>query len=140
MHTLQETKNILRQKNEFLENPKNFYKRREKIIEASKNEIFPLFKKDDIKLIAVNQQKDILDKPEQTKFNDFLEQIKEEQKNIDMRLFSKYFPYKRPGRMLQTLYNSKSKADNYSKVSSIYAGNDAKRNKYKRNHQNIGHF
>ena len=72
MHTLQETKNILRQKNELLENPKNFYKGREKIIEASKNEIFPLFKKDDIKLIAVNQQKDILDKPEQTKFNDFL--------------------------------------------------------------------
>ena len=64
VHTPLETKNILRQKNELLENPKNFYKGREKIIEASKNEIFPLFKKDDIKLIAVNQQKDILDKPE----------------------------------------------------------------------------
>ena len=64
VHTPLETKNILRQKNELLENPKNFCKGREKIIEASKNEIFPLFKKDDIKLIPVNQQKDILDKPE----------------------------------------------------------------------------
>ena len=33
------------------------------------------------------QQPDILDSSKQTKFNDFLEHIKEEQKNIDMRLF-----------------------------------------------------
>ena len=32
-----------------------------------------------------------------------------------MRLFSKYFPYEIPDKMLQVLYNSKNKADNYSK-------------------------
>ena len=58
-----------------------------------------------------------------TKFEDFLEQIKE-QKNIDMRLSSKYFPYEWPDEMLQTLYVSKSKADNYSIVSSIYGSFD----------------
>ena len=59
------------------------------------------------------QQPDILDSPEQTKLNDFLEHIKEEQKNIDMRLF-------RPDRMTQVLYSSKSKADKHNKVGSIY--------------------
>ena len=59
------------------------------------------------------QQPDILDSPEQTKLNDFLEHIKEEQKNIDMRLF-------RPDRMANVLYNSKSKVDNQNKVGSIY--------------------
>ena len=37
-----------------------------------------------------------------------------------MRLLTKYFPYKRPDRILQTLYNLKSKADSYGEVSSIY--------------------
>ena len=37
-----------------------------------------------------------------------------------MRLLTKYFPYKRPHRILQTLCNLKSKADNYGEVSSIY--------------------
>ena len=37
-----------------------------------------------------------------------------------MKPFSKYFPYKKPDKMLQTLYNSKTKADNYDKVNSSY--------------------
>ena len=41
-----------------------------------------------------------------------------------MRLSSKYFPYEWPDEMLQTLYVSKSKADNYSIVSSIYGSFD----------------
>ena len=59
------------------------------------------------------QQPDILDSSKQTKFNDFLEHIKEEQKNIDMRLF-------RPDRMTNVLYNSKSNANNQNKVGLIY--------------------
>ena len=58
-----------------------------------------------------------------TKFEDFLEQIKE-QKNIDMRLSSKYFPYEWPDKIIRTLYDSKSNADNYSIVSSIYGSFD----------------
>ena len=38
-----------------------------------------------------DQQPDILDTPEQKRFNDFLGQIKEEQKNINMSLFEEGF-------------------------------------------------
>ena len=37
-----------------------------------------------------------------------------------MRLFSKYFPHEIPDKMLQVLYNSKNKADHYSKEGLIY--------------------
>ena len=86
----------------------------ENIVYGFTNWILQLFTQDDMKNDSSDQQTDILDTPEQTKFGDFLEQIKE-QKNIDMRLSSKYFPYEWPDEMLQTLYVSKSKADNYSK-------------------------
>ena len=67
-----------------------------------------------MKTDSSDQQTDILDMTEQTKFDDFLEQIKEK-KNIDMRLSSNYFPYEWPDEIIQTLYDSKSNADNYSK-------------------------
>ena len=37
---------------------------------------------------------DILDTPEQERFNNFSSQIEEEQKNINMKSFEKYFSYK----------------------------------------------
>ena len=37
---------------------------------------------------------------------------KKKKKNIDMKLFNKYFTYKTPDEMLQTLYNSKSINEN----------------------------
>ena len=54
-------------------------------------------------------QPDILDTNEETKFNDFLKQIKEEQKNIEIKLLEKYFPYKTPNKKVQVLNNSKRK-------------------------------
>ena len=39
--------------------------------------------------------------PEQKEFNDFLEQIKEEQKNIDINWFKKFFNYETPDKMLK---------------------------------------
>ena len=56
-------------------------------------------------------QPDILDTNEETKFNDFLKQIKEEQKNKDMSLSEEDFNYKMPGKMLQTLHNLKRSRD-----------------------------
>ena len=50
-----------------------------------------------------DQQPDISDTPKQTKFNDFLEQIKKEQRNIDTKLSSEYFPYGLPDRMVEVL-------------------------------------
>lgn len=52
-------------------------------------------------------------------FIDFWYQIKEEEKNIDIRLFNKYFTYKAADKMVQFLHNSKSKAENKSAASLI---------------------
>ena len=60
-------------------------------------------------------QPDILDTNEETKFNDFLKQIKEEQKNKDMSLSEEDFNYKMPGKMLQTLHNLKRSRDIFNR-------------------------
>ena len=62
-----------------------------------------------MKTDSSDQRPDIFDTFKQTKFNDFLKQIKEEQKNIDIKLFEKYFPYKTPDKKVQVLNNSKRK-------------------------------
>ena len=103
---------------------KNFYDRREKIVYEFKNVKLSLSKKEDMKTDSSDQQPDTSDTPKQTKFNDFLKLIKEEQTNIDMRLFKKYFPYRTPDKMAQVLYNSKSKAGNHSEVNLIFSGFD----------------
>ena len=78
-----------------------------------------------------DQQPDISDRPKQIKFNNFLEQIKEEQRNLDMKLFSKYFSYGRPDRMIEVLYASKSRADNNSVIRWINDSFDYFANKVK---------
>ena len=108
----------------FLEMQKIFYDRREKIVYEFKNVKLSLSKKEDMKTDSSDQQPDTSDTPKQTKFNDFLKLIKEEQTNIDMRLFKKYFPYRTPDKMPQVLYNSKSKAGNHSEVNLIFSGFD----------------
>ena len=77
-------------------NTKNFYDGWEKIVYGFKNGILPLSKKVDMKTDSGDQQPNILETPKQTKFNDFLSQIKEEQKNIDMSLFKEVFDNDRP--------------------------------------------
>ena len=62
-----------------------------------------------MKTDSSDQRPDIFDMPKQTKFNDFLKQIKEEQKNIEIKLLEKYFPYKTPNKKVQVLNNSKRK-------------------------------
>ena len=85
----------------------------EKIVYGFKNAILPLSKKDDLKIDSGDQQLDILDTPEQRRYNDILSQIKEEQKNIDMSLFEEVFGHKAPGKILQTLHNLK-RVDSYN--------------------------
>ena len=67
---------------------------------------------------------DILDTPEQERFNNFSSQIEEEQKNINMKSFEKYFSYKKPDEMVQDLFDSKSKFDNHDKLVLIHEGFD----------------
>ena len=47
-----------------------------------------------------NQKDNLSETPEQKELNDFLEQIKEELKNIDMNLFKNVFNYEVPDKML----------------------------------------
>ena len=90
----------------------NFYDGCEKIVNGFTNKILPLFKKDGVKTDSGDQQPDILDTAEETRFNDFFKQIREEQKNIDMKLFNEYFPYKTPNTLLLSFHGLESKADN----------------------------
>ena len=68
----------------------------------------PPSKKVDVKTNIGDQQPDILDTPEQKKINDFLSQIKEKQKSIDMNLFKKFLVL-----MVLTLRNLK-RIDSYN--------------------------
>ena len=69
-----------------------------------------------------DQKPDMLDTPAQVKLNDFLEQIKEEQMNIELKIFRKYFPYKRSDRLAHILKKLKSKTDNGNEVNFINIG------------------
>ena len=71
-------------KESVFKNAKKFYDGWEKIVNGFKNRILPLSIKDILKT-------DILNTPEQKRFNNFLSQIKEEQRNIDMSLFEEVF-------------------------------------------------
>ena len=62
----------------------------------------------------LNNQKDILSETlGQKEFNNFLEQIKEEQNNIDMNLSKNVFNYKTPDEMLEYLHSLK-RTDDYN--------------------------
>ena len=60
--------------------------------------------------------------PEQKEFNDFLEQIKEEQKNIDINWFKNVFNYETPGKMLKYLHSLET-TDNYNQITSLIEEN-----------------
>ena len=89
-----------------------------------KMEYCRFLKIDDMKTDNADSQIDILDTTEQRRFNDFLSQIKEEQKNINMKSFKEYFSYGKPDIMVQDLFDSKSKLDNYDKPVPIYESFD----------------
>ena len=50
--------------------------------------------------------------PKQKKINDFLEQVKEEQKTIDMKFFKEYFDFSVPTALAKNLYETKNKNKN----------------------------
>ena len=55
---------------------------------------------------------------EQKEFNDFLQWIKERQKNIDMNLFKKEFDYETPEKMLEYLHSLET-TDDYNQGTSL---------------------
>ena len=62
-----------------------------------------------------NQRDNLSETPEQKEFNNFLEQIKEEQNNIDMNLSKNVFNYKTPDKMLEYLHSLK-RTDDYNQA------------------------
>ena len=65
-----------------------------------------------------NQKDNFSETPEQKNFNDFLEQIKEEQKNININWFKNVFNYKTPDEMLKYLHSLETIYD-YNKAASF---------------------
>ena len=60
--------------------------------------------------------------PEPKEFNDFLKQIKEEQKNIDIKWFKNVFDYETPDNMLKSHHNLET-TDNYNQATSLIEEN-----------------
>ena len=70
--------------------------------------------------VKLKHQKDNLSEtPEQKEFNNSLEQIKEEQKTIDMNLFKDYFDHVAPTVLAKTLFETKDKNKNNELVKLI---------------------
>ena len=77
------------------------------------------FKKSIGEAVKLKNQKDNLSEtPEQKEFNDFLEQIKEEQKNIDINSFKNVFNYETPDKMLKYLHSLET-TDDYNQATSL---------------------
>ena len=86
---------------------------------AFKNGILPLSKKHGTKTDSGDQQPDTPRVLEEAKFRGFLEQIKEEQRALDMNLFEKNFDYKAPDKMAQVLFDSRSNGDYHKEATCL---------------------
>ena len=87
------TQKYIEAKNSLLNNAKNFYKGREKIIEGFKQGIF-LLKSD-----GEFEQQQTSKKPIKTDVNAFNQWINKEETNINRELFKKHFNFQRPSSM-----------------------------------------
>ena len=65
-----------------------------------------------------NQRDNLSETPEQKEFNNFLEQIKEEQNNVDLNLFKIIFNYKTPDKILKYLHGLET-TDEYNQATSL---------------------
>ena len=101
-------------KNSLLNNVKNFYKRREKIIEDFKEGIF-LLKSDD-------EQQQTSKKPIKIDANAFNKLINKKETDINKELFKKHFNFQRPSSMLKDLYQINDREKNNKLVSVINSG------------------
>ena len=109
------TQNYIEAKYSLLNNAKNFYELKEKIIKAFKEGIF-LLKSDD----ECEQQTS--KKPIKTDVNTFHEWINKEETDINRELFKKHFTLQRPSSMFKYLYKINDKNKNNELVSLINSG------------------
>ena len=98
-----------------LNNAKNVYKGREKIIEGLKERIFP-FKSDD------EFEQWTSKKPTKADANAFNEWINKKETDINKELFKKYSSFRRPSSMVKYLYQTNDRKKNSELVSAINSG------------------
>ena len=102
-------------KNSLLNNVKNFYKGREKIIKGFKEGIF-LLKSDG------EFEQHTSKKPIKTDAKAFNEWINKKETDINKELFKKYFNFQRPSSMVKYLYKTNDRKKNNELVSVINSG------------------
>ena len=110
------TQKYIEAKNSLLNNAKNFYKGREKIIEGFKQGIF-LLKSD-----GEFEQQQTSKKPIKTDVNAFNQWINKEETHINRELFKKHFNFQRPSSMDKYLYKTNDRKKNNELVSVINSG------------------
>ena len=108
------TEKYIEAKKSLLNNVRNFYKGREKIIEDFKEGIF-LLKSDD-------EQQQTSKKAIKTDVNAFNKLINKKETDINKELFKKHFNFQRPSSMLKDLYQINDREKNNKLVSVINSG------------------
>ena len=103
-------------KNSLINNAKNFYEGRKKIIEGFKEKIFPIKSDDE------TEQQQTSKKPTKDGLMTLNEQIIEEETSINRELFKKYFLFQTPSALLKDLYKTNDKEKNNRLVSMISSG------------------
>ena len=98
------SKKYIETKNSLLNNAKNFYEKREKIIKGFKDGIFPLKSN------------------EKTDFDELNEPIIEEETEINKELFKNYFEFQKLTEILKNLSNLNDKNKNKQLVDMIRSG------------------
>ena len=110
------TQKYIETKNSLLNNAKNFYKGREKVIEGFKERIFPLKSDDEFEQWQTSK------KPTKADAKTFNEWINKKETDISRELFRNYFRFQTPSALLKNLYNLNDEVKNKKLVSVINSG------------------
>ena len=102
-------------KNSLINNAKNFYEGRKKIIEGFKEGIFPIKPDDEF-------EQQTSKKPIKTDANAFNEWINKEETDINKELFKRHFNFRKPSSMLKDLSQINDKEKNNKLLSVINSG------------------
>ena len=110
------TQKYIETKNSLLNNAKNFYKGREKVIEGFKERISPLKSDDEFEQWQTSK------KPTKANAKTFNEWINKKETDISRELFRNYFRFQTPSALLKNLYNLNDEVKNKKLVSVINNG------------------
>ena len=103
-------------KNSLINNAKNFYEGREKIIKGFKEKIFP------IKFDDETEQQQTSKKSTKADANAFNEWINKKETGINKELFKNYFHFQMPSPLLKDLYKTNDPEKNNAIVNLIKSG------------------